>query len=57
MDRVESNRSAFLEKAATAYLVRLERAARDRRDREILDRNAGRLNRESDDVLGYQELP
>ena len=57
MDRVESNRSAFLEKAAIAYLARLDRAARDLRDREILDRHAARLNRECEDVLGYQELP
>ena len=56
MDRVDKNRSAFLERAASAYLARLDREALDRKDREILDRKAAQLNRECEDVLGYQEL-
>jgi hypothetical protein len=30
---------------------------RDRRDIEIINRNAERLNREALDTLGYQQLP
>ena len=57
LDRVGSNRSALLERAAVAYLARLERQARDRRDIEIINRNAERLNREAMDTLEYQQLP
>ena len=57
LDRVDKNRSALLERAAEAYLARLEREQRDRRDVEIIDRNAARLNREALDALGYQQLP
>ena len=57
LDRCDSNRSALLERAAEAYLSRLEREERDQRDLEIIDRNARRLNREAEDVLGYQQLP
>jgi metal-responsive CopG/Arc/MetJ family transcriptional regulator len=57
MDRVDKNRSALLERAARAYLARLEREARDRTDIAIIDRNADRLNREAMDTLEYQQLP
>ena len=57
LDRVERNRSALLERAALAYLAQLERQARDRKDIEIIDRNAARLNREAMDTLEYQQLP
>ena len=50
--RVDKNRSALLERAALAYLAQLERQARDRRDVEIIERNAERLNREAMDTLG-----
>jgi hypothetical protein len=33
------------------------RRERDRRDLEIINRNAKRLNREAMDTLGYQQLP
>jgi metal-responsive CopG/Arc/MetJ family transcriptional regulator len=56
LDRVDNNRSALLERAAEAYLAALERERRDRRDREIIDRNAARLNREARDTLEYQQL-
>ena len=45
VDRVDSNRSAFLERAALVYLARLEQARRDRRDIAIINRHARRLNR------------
>jgi hypothetical protein len=54
---VDKNRSALLQRAAEAYLARLERDRRDRQDLEIIDRNAARLNREARDTLGYQQLP
>jgi hypothetical protein len=38
-------------------LDRLESEERDRRDIEIIDRNADRLNREAADTLEYQQLP
>jgi hypothetical protein len=52
-----SNRSALLERAAVAYLARLERHERDRQDLEITNRNAERLNREAMDILWYQQIP
>jgi metal-responsive CopG/Arc/MetJ family transcriptional regulator len=57
LDQVDSNRSALLERAANAYLAAIERGTRDRRDREIIDRNAERLNEEALDALTYQEMP
>jgi metal-responsive CopG/Arc/MetJ family transcriptional regulator len=57
LDRLEQNRSALLERAARAYLARLESEERDRRDVEIINRNAKRLNREALDTLEYQKLP
>ena len=57
IDRVDSNRSAFLERAAHAYLAGLDRARRDARDAEILNAHADRLNEEASDVLDYQGLP
>lgn len=57
IDELEPNRSAFLERAAREYLGRLEKARRDARDAEIINRNSERLNREAADVLEYQELP
>jgi metal-responsive CopG/Arc/MetJ family transcriptional regulator len=57
LDQVDKNRSALLERAALAYLAHSERQARDRRDLEIIDRNAERLNREAIDTLEYQQLP
>jgi metal-responsive CopG/Arc/MetJ family transcriptional regulator len=55
LDRIDKNRSALLERAARAYLFRLERDQRDRRDIEIINRNAERLNREAMDALDYQK--
>lgn len=56
LDRVDTNRSALLERAAISYLAAIERESRDRKDREIIDRNAERLNREALDALSYQEI-
>ncbi|MGA2595258.1 MAG: ribbon-helix-helix protein, CopG family [Bryobacteraceae bacterium] len=57
IDRLDSNRSAFVERAARAYLARLERARREARDIQIINRNAERLNAEAMDVLEYQRVP
>ena len=57
LDRLDKNRSALLERAALAYLARLERQVRDRKDIEIINRNADSLNREAMDTLEYQQLP
>jgi metal-responsive CopG/Arc/MetJ family transcriptional regulator len=57
IDRADRNRSAFVEKAARAYLASLERTRRDARDLEILNTNAERLNAEAADVLTYQSPP
>ena len=57
VDRVDSNRSAFLERAALVYLARLEQSRRDRRDIAIINRNARRLNRGALETIEYQMLP
>jgi metal-responsive CopG/Arc/MetJ family transcriptional regulator len=57
LDRVDKNRSALLERAARAYLARIDSEERDRRDVEIINRNADRLNRDAADTLEYQQLP
>ena len=57
MDRISSrykNRSDLIETAIRAYLAELEGEERDRRDLEMINRNADRLNREAADVLKYQ---
>ena len=48
------NRSEFLEKAAWDRLALLKRRRREARDGRILQRRARALNREAEDVLGYQ---
>ena len=53
----EGNRSEVIEQAVGAYLKQLARAERDKRDLEILNRSAKRLNREAADVLLYQVEP
>ena len=57
LDRLDRNRSALLERAALAYLAQMERQVRDRKDIQIIDRNAERLNREAKDTLEYQQVP
>ena len=48
------NRSEFLEKAAWDRLALIKRRRREARDGRILQRRARALNREAEDVLGYQ---
>ncbi len=57
VDRVDSNRSAFMERASLVYLARLEQSDRDRRDVAIINRHSRRLNRRALETLEYQMLP
>ncbi len=48
------NRSSFFEAAMWAYLHQLEGETQAEQDIEIINKNAGRLNKEAADVLTYQ---
>ena len=48
------SRSAFMEHAARALLASLARTEAERRDLDIINRHADRLNAEAEDVLTYQ---
>ena len=48
------SRSAFIESVLTEHLRARARAERDARDVAIINRNAGKLNREALDILEYQ---
>jgi len=48
------SRSAFIETVLAEYLRARERAERDARDVEIINRNLERLNRDALDGLEYQ---
>lgn len=50
------NRSAVIERVLRAHLRRRARALADRRDLQLLNRAAARLNREANDVLSYQSV-
>ncbi len=56
IDRVEANRSVFIEKAARRYLAQLAKTQREARDTTIMEEHAVRLNRAALDVLEYQDL-
>lgn len=53
IDRADSNRSSFLERAARQYLDQIKK---DQRAAAILNVHAKRLNAEALDVLEYQIL-
>lgn len=48
------SRSRIIEDAAREYLASRARAAREKRDLQILNAAADGLNREMEDVLAYQ---
>jgi metal-responsive CopG/Arc/MetJ family transcriptional regulator len=50
----KQSRSAFIESVLAEHLRARARAERDKRDLEIINRNAEKLNREALDVLEYQ---
>lgn len=47
-------RSEFIEMVLRGYIAEVGRTKRNIRDLEIINRRAARLNREAEDVLGYQ---
>ena len=49
-----SNRSRVIEEAVVEYLERHRRKAREARDLEILNTEAGGLNREMEEDLAFQ---
>lgn len=57
IDRVETNRSLFLERAARRYLAEIGRERQDVKDIALINENAESLNGEAMDVLEYQGLP
>jgi metal-responsive CopG/Arc/MetJ family transcriptional regulator len=60
VDRIagkNGNRSAVIESAVVDYVARRAMAVRDKRDRELLDRYATSLNRETAEVLEFQAEP
>ena len=57
VDRIagsKQSRSAFIEMVLRRHLLAQARTQRDKRDLEILNRNADRLNREAEDALELQ---
>jgi len=50
----EGNRSDFIEKALWYYLDILQRDSRNKKDLEIINGSANRLNNEALDTLGFQ---
>jgi metal-responsive CopG/Arc/MetJ family transcriptional regulator len=53
----KSSRSRVIEEALLRFLKERARAARDARDRDLLDRHAKRLNAEMSDILQFQVEP
>jgi metal-responsive CopG/Arc/MetJ family transcriptional regulator len=50
----DANRSEFIETAVRNYIAALIRRQENLRDLAIINRRSARLNREAQDVLGYQ---
>jgi metal-responsive CopG/Arc/MetJ family transcriptional regulator len=60
VDRIagkNGNRSAVIENAVIDYVARRAIAARDKRDRDLLDRHAEALNRETAELMEFQSEP
>ena len=57
IDRTQTNRSSFIEKAARKYLEDEARNRRRMNDAAILERLAGEFDEEAADVLEYQGFP
>jgi metal-responsive CopG/Arc/MetJ family transcriptional regulator len=51
------SRSAVIERAILEYVEHRAHFARDAKDRELLDRHAVALNRETADILDFQAEP
>ena len=50
----QKNRSELIEEALRDYIQKQEKLKRDLDDLAILNKRAGRLNKEAEDVLSYQ---
>ncbi len=50
----QKNRSGLIEEAVRDYLERQARMRRDQEDVAIINKKAGKLNKEAEDVLTYQ---
>ena len=48
------SRSELIERLLRESFLEMERRARDSKDLEVINRNADELNKEADDVLGFQ---
>ena len=53
----DKNRSRIIEHAVLDFVERQRRRLREAKDLEILNRSAGRLNRELEDILAFQVEP
>lgn len=53
-DNGHSSLSELIEELLRRFLVRPRQPLGDKRDLELIDRSADRLNRDAEDVLGYQ---
>jgi len=51
------NRSDFIETAIRAYIAKLIRDEQNKKDLDIINRHADRLNIEAADVLAFQVIP
>ena len=48
------SRSEIIERLLRESFIEMERRARDSKDLELINRNADELNKEAEDVLGFQ---
>lgn len=51
------NWSDFIETATRSYIAHITRQEQNEKDLAIINRRADQLNREAEDVLGYQVIP
>ncbi len=50
----KGNRSIFIEKAIIYYLEKRKKDERNKKDLEIINKTADKLNKEAEDILSYQ---
>lgn len=55
IDQADTNRSAFLEKAARKYLAQSEKERMEAKDAAILEAHGDRLNKEALEFLEFQD--
>ena len=53
---IHKNRSDFIEKALWVFIAQVIRNERNAKDLEIINKRADKLNKEAEDVLGYQAV-